>query len=68
MTDSTGPLDELRDNLTGAAAGNFAPNLPGDDVADTQVPLDADVSPLSRPADEQKPRVRAEDADGAPEL
>ena len=68
MTDSTGPLDELRDNLTGDAAGDFAPRIEGDDVAATQIPCDADVSPLDRQADDVAPRTRSEDEDGAPEL
>lgn len=68
MTDSTGPLDELRDNLTGSAAGDYAPRIDGDSVADTEVPSEADVSPLDRPADEEKVAVRDEDSDGAPEL
>lgn len=68
MSDPTGPLDELRRNLTGSAAGDYAPRVAGGDVADTQIPSHADVSPLSRPSDERKPKVREEDADGAPEL
>lgn len=69
MTDPTGPLDELRENLTGAAAGDFSPRLGEDDIVATQTPTDADVSPLSRQVDpEDKPDVRPEDEDGAPEL
>lgn len=43
-----GPLDDLADNLTGRAAGSYAP----DDVADAQGPLDQEKSPLKGPLDE----------------
>lgn len=74
MTHEPGPLGELADNLTGAAAGHYGVH-PGDDVtdiADTQAPSGRAASPLAprEPGDPEDPEVRErpEDADGAPEL
>ena len=76
MTHEPGPLGELAENLTGAAAGRYGTH-PGEDltdIADTQGPTGRTADPLGRrgdgETDDDEPPVvdRPEDADGAPEL
>lgn len=75
MSNDPGPLEELADNLTGAAAGHYA-NRAGEStsLSETQGPTGRAADPLGRrqeqeDEEEDRPAVdRPEDADGAPEL
>ncbi len=76
MSHEHGPLGDLRENLTGAAAGRYGAHPLDDvaDVSDTQAPAGRTADPLgrrpdgARPEDESPLLERDEDADGAPEL
>ncbi len=63
-----GPLGDLRDNLTGHAAGHYGARQHDEHVAETQGPLDHEHSPLKRrPGDDQadadRPTTLADDGD-----
>ncbi len=75
MSHEPGPLGELAENLTGAAAGRYGshPQKDLDGINETQAPVGRTADPLGRreeceETDDTEVQERDEDADGAPEL